>query len=301
MTDQEILNRLAFIKYLYTIGLSQARQTEQNAFVSILSFHDAIDWFMNLACLKMGIDEKSKKDRLPTKKQFIYLMDYFDIIPNLSMRHGVDKINSRRTGLKHHFQIPAKIEVSECETIATLFFEENTKLIFNIVFDSISILDTINNELIREPLKNAVLLIKQNKFEDAAYEIAKSFSELFLIDSHPRTKQPLIKGEIQYGDQMIPNSSFYESSEINSFKRTVQSLIRKYDRNFRIVSETTQVLALGFDYRKYNKVKPLIPSVFKQYDGTYQFGRIHDSSLLTPENLNFAIDYILECSMKLQE
>ncbi len=62
MTIQDILRRLSYIKHLYNVGIEQSKQPNSMSYISVLTFHDSIDWFMNLACLKLGISDKEKKE-----------------------------------------------------------------------------------------------------------------------------------------------------------------------------------------------------------------------------------------------
>src|SRR5687767_11789056 len=133
MTQEIIVKRLSLIKYLYQTAITQSRQQETIAFISILSFHDSIDMFVQLAAQKKNIKRKGQT----------FLMNYFSLIPELTHEASVKKINDRRNSLKHNGQIPAKIEIEESRTIASLFFEENTKIVFGVEFKDISLFDLV--------------------------------------------------------------------------------------------------------------------------------------------------------------
>src|SRR5258705_9198103 len=117
MTQDIIIRRLSLIKQLYQIGFEQAVLPETISFISILSMHDSIDMFMNLSAEKKG----TKKD--------LFLMQYFDVIPELTLKPSIDKINKRRNGLKHNGIVPGKVEIQDTCSIAKIFFEENTRII----------------------------------------------------------------------------------------------------------------------------------------------------------------------------
>ena len=67
--------------------------------------HDSIDMFMNLVAEKKGISKKNS--------QKMFMMDYFDVVPDLTMKASVNKINKRRNSLKHDGIIPGKIEIED--------------------------------------------------------------------------------------------------------------------------------------------------------------------------------------------
>ena len=63
------MKRLVFIKYLYTQGLTQSKQSPPLSSASVLSFHDAVELFLHLTLEHVGA---SKKD--PS------FMEYWDLI-----------------------------------------------------------------------------------------------------------------------------------------------------------------------------------------------------------------------------
>ena len=173
MVEEVILRRLSLIKHLYRAGLEKAALPETISFSSILLLHDAIEMFMNLVAEKLGI----KKG-----KQNIFLMDYFDLIPELTLKASVNKINKRRNTLKHDGIVPGKVEIDDTCSIAKYFFEENTKIIFDKDFNQVSIFDLITFDKVREFLKAADALYEEDKFEEAADEVAKSHFHLLQIE-----------------------------------------------------------------------------------------------------------------------
>jgi hypothetical protein len=304
MTNQDIIRRLAYIKYLYQAGIEQSKQPDVTAYTSILSFHDSIDWFMNLACLKLGITDKDKK-RI-TGKSMIALMDYFTIIPTLTLGSSVDKINKRRNNLKHDFQIPAPVEIEECKSIATLFFEENTKLIFDLTFTEISLFDLISFPAVKQKLIVADKFLAENKITEAVVEITIAFRELIAIDSnHKRESYGYTLSAVKkWGFQSIQSNLQRSgnpsvSDAIENISTHVKKVTDLYDKNFESISESLKILFLGFDYRKYTKFKNLTPVVIELYGGPMV--QSVDTKKLTSGNMQFLFDFVLECALKMQQ
>ena len=65
------IRRLAFIKYLYEVGVEQSRKAEPFCQISILTLQDAIELFLGLASEFIGV-EKLPKD--------IKFMQYWGLI-----------------------------------------------------------------------------------------------------------------------------------------------------------------------------------------------------------------------------
>lgn len=61
MLDHSIIRRLAFIKYLYRIGIQQSEAAEPFASAALLTFHDAAELFLQLSAEHTDADVKANK------------------------------------------------------------------------------------------------------------------------------------------------------------------------------------------------------------------------------------------------
>ena len=156
MINNIIVKRLLIVKYLFKLGVQQSMQPNTISFASVLTMHDCLDMFMNLVA-----DIKGKETGR-------YLMNYFEIFPELTLQTSIGKINKRRNSLKHHAILPAKIEIDETCTITKLFLEENTKRMFEIDFNEISLSDLISFDKVREHLRKAVVYLEKGEFDESS-------------------------------------------------------------------------------------------------------------------------------------
>ncbi len=227
-------------------------------------------------------------------------MDYFTIIPTLSLGSSVEKINNRRNNLKHQFQIPAQVEVDECKSIATLFFENNTKSIFGHDFNDISIIDLIEYEEVKNLLKNAVVFKTKGEIENCMSEISKAFFELGQVDiDFIRDKQQFSYIDI-YSIPHLQIPDLQGKKELQTLKLYMDSVINAYNKNFHKINESLKIFALGIDYRKYLKFKSFIPTTsIKDKQGVYTVTKARNIEI-THDDLNFAIDFVLDCSLQIQ-
>ena len=317
MTKQDIVRRLAYIKYLYKTGTDQSTQSETIAYTSILTIHDAIDWFMTLACLKRSITESMKlsaiiaKDPKRKGKTNIYLMDYFAILNDLVLEAQVSNINTLRNNLKHKFILPSKIGIQESVNIARLFFEENTKIIFGLNFTDISLLDLINYKSVRTLLVNAEDLINQNFKDKAVAEIAKAFYELLHVDDIYKEDKKIYfnaekLGKSRFNKTITPafkglGKGWEAHKTAERFDQYISDTITLYNRNFEKIQESLSVISLGIDYRKYLKFKYITPQIEKMDNGKWIEYSTRNIENITLEDIQFMKDFIFECSLKLQE
>jgi hypothetical protein len=68
------LRRLAFVRYLYGLGVEQSRQPMPTRLASILTFQDAVELFLGLACERAG--------QATTDKTRLY--EYFELLERSS-------------------------------------------------------------------------------------------------------------------------------------------------------------------------------------------------------------------------
>src|SRR6266566_783179 len=128
------MERLAFIRHLYQLGVEQSRKAEPGNAIAILMLHDAADLL-----LQLGSEHLNVAKRGPT-----FFTDYFDLLAPkvsggaLAERAAMNRLNSARVNLKHHGTRPSATDVESLRASTTGFFESNVPLIFGITFDEIS-------------------------------------------------------------------------------------------------------------------------------------------------------------------
>ena len=69
MPTQNVLRRLALVRYLYNSAVRQSRQPEPLGLTSILMFHDSIELFLQLG-----------SEQLNVSKQGLGFMDYWSLL-----------------------------------------------------------------------------------------------------------------------------------------------------------------------------------------------------------------------------
>jgi len=306
-----IVRRLSLIKHLYRVGLEKATLPDTISFTSILLLHDAIDMFMNLAAEKKGIKKTGNT----------YVMNYFDLIPELTLKASVNKINKRRNTLKHDGIVPGKVEIEDTCSIAKYFFEENTKIIFDRDFNEVSIFDLITFEKVRQFLKAANNFYEDDKLETAAEAIAKAYFHLLLIEEsltknvvenpwYANTNKWLINDDKFFAKAFEPfleGQKFKEPKTPDGYveiSEGVASLQQANQKAFSYIFQSLRVFALGLDYKKYNHYESFMPIAYRHNIETNKYTlavRPHHPRGMTKENILFAIDFVTDFALKIQE
>lgn len=293
MDTSIVLRRLSIIKYLYQTGMQQTKLPEILAYTSILSFHDAIDMFMQLAAEKVGVVRREREQ--------LTLIKFFPKIPELTLESSVTRLNDRRNSLKHNGQIPAKMDIEESKIVATNFFQENVKIIFDLDFNDVSLIDLVKDETVKKFLLNAQDEIKRNDYVKCSQEISKAFSVLTYVDGNPFD-------DLKYHFRKLFKSTRKEYKELGhqGFDRGMIKMIEGNDENFDKISSALNIISLGIDYRKYVKFDFLTPKVMRGYNGIseeveYYFMFHSYSDRLKKEDCEFMLDFMIECAVRFSE
>lgn len=286
------LQRLSFIKYLFSIGLYQSHQPEPLYGASILSFHDSVELFLQLSLEKLNIGRISQS-----------FMDYWEIIDKelknttLSQKESMRRLNKSRVDLKHHGIIPSKLDIESFRVTTLAFFNENCPIIFQIDFDDISLIDIIKFERPRELLKQAKSNFEKGLIDEPLQNIALSFE--YLISDYEESKRDRFRrSPFFFGESMNFLSSFHLglSSEDGKIKDFVDKVIESIEA----IQKAIKILSFGIDYKKYVKYKSIVPSAQFTINGTPHFST-HREISLSKEDLEFCINFIVESALKLQE
>lgn len=292
-----VIRRLALIKYLYSVGIEQSQKPEPLCSISILTFHDAIELFLQLAAEHYNV-KKSKGQ--------ISFMEYWTLLSpkipkgELTQQIAMERLNKARVGLKHYGNLPSKIGIESFRASATNFFEENTHLIFKIDFSTISLVDLIQYEETKNCLKEAMVLLDKNNITKSLDKIAIAFSQLIYdyCQSIRKTKHP---SGIFEESIAIP-SNFHISSDLQNSMKITKALLdfaNKVKESLENINDVVKILVLGIDYKKYDKFRLLTPTVHRSGFSGYSINR--NVKIVDLNDVHFCIDFVIESAVILQE
>ena len=282
------LKRLALIRYLYKTGVEQSNQPEPLNVISLLSFHDAAELFFQLS--------KTYLSAGTTDNAF---MEYWDIInskldPNrITQKESMGRLNKARTQLKHHGISPSKLDIETFRATTTNFFNENTPIIFGVEFDSVSMIELVTYENTKSRLSTAQNLIQQNKIGEALQEIALAFA--YLIHDYEQKKHTQFKkSPFFFGQNLTFETSFFMGVE-----GKMKNFVDKVKESIESMQTAIKILSLGFDYRRYSKFQLLAPNAQVYWNDRLYVGKPYEK--VTLEDCKFCFDFVIECTIKLQE
>src|SRR5688500_9665928 len=145
---------------------SYSNQPEPISSVSVLLYHDCVELFLQLVCVYKNIDGKDKD-----------FMSYFDLIQNkgqivLQGKENMRKLNNIRNNLKHRGLIPGKSEIDGIKYNISDFFQQNTPLVFNRDFSSLSLIQYVKYGPVRKHLEEAGTNISNADYLKTVYSLS---------------------------------------------------------------------------------------------------------------------------------
>ena len=279
MNKEILLKRLSIVKLLYKQGVEQSKQSEATSFFSILSFHDCVDMFLNIAAEHINVPKKAN--------QKLYLRDYLTLIPNIIGDASMLKLNDRRNNIKHNSVIPGRIEIEASRVNVTDFLIDNTPIIFGFRFEDISLFELVAFSETKNHLISSQSAIDKAENQKAIEEVTIGFYKL--IYSYKNSKINWRRGQ-QF--EFITPIHFRDTQSSRALAKINENLIS--------INMALEIIALGLDYRKYSKFQILTPIATKMQNGEYVLEMFGERNW-NKENCQFLIDFVVECALKLQE
>ena len=287
--SEDTIRRLAFIKYLLNVAIGQSRQPEPLSAASILTFHDSIELFLQLACEHLDASTKTN----------ITFMGYWETLKpkmsgnGLTQKESMKRLNKSRVSLKHLGILPTKQAIEAYRASAVNFFEDNMPLVFGVDLDSISMINLIKYEATKERLRKAEELKENGEMENAFGEIAIAFE--LLIHAYESSKRNFGRSPFFFG----PDLTFLSSSHMlvhnqdipGSGLSSLSEFVDKVGESLKIMQKAIKILSFGLDYRKYTSFQLLVPYVCQTMDGKYH---CNNRRYETPsiEDYNFCYNFV---------
>lgn len=284
MNKDLLLKRLTLIKYLYLQGLEISKQPESIAFSSILLFHDSIEMFLKLA--------STYKNKKSDKLQFI---QYWDTIPELTLKASMETFNKLRVNLKHHGILPSQVDLETSRVNTTDFFNQNTLLIFNISFDEVNLFNLIIYKNTKTCLIKAQEHLEKNNYNDSVEEATKAFYEL--LHDYKKSKSNFNS----YNRFEFTEHIYFDSwGELKDISGPINDMTNKINENFKSINEALEIISFGINYKKYTKFKNLTP-VAHRFDSNNYHMEVMGDRVWNKENCQFLINFVLESTIQIQE
>lgn len=287
--------RLAFIKYLFSVGVEQTEKPEPLCWASLLTFQDAVELFLNLAAEYVDVKEKIRDTTF---------MGYWGLINTCLKKNGkaeltqiisMERLNIARVNFKHYGTPPSKSSITgDFKVSVTNFFEENTMIVFDIKFAEISMLEIVSYQKTRDELRKAEEFLNQNKLEESLDNAALAFQKLIEEYESKKTNK--------WGHSPFSVGS-HSYRRFSGFKMGIGGDMGNFidwtNESLTAIQEIVKIIGFGIDYRKYAKFKLLTPYIMSLVGGTYSIQRKEEKQSV--DDVKFCIEFVIESALTLQE
>ena len=293
-TNHSEIKRLAFIKYLYQVAVSQSHAPAPLNCASILTMHDAVELFLQVASEHLNVGGQQPG-----------FMDYWDLLnkklapQELEQKESMRRLNKSRVALKHHGTFPSNLDIESFRASVTNFFEDNTPVIFGFKLADVSLIEFVNPESSRKKLKEAQQDAQNGDMLAALDKIALAFAEM-IADYEERKRVGYHGSPFYFGRDLTFHNSFFMG--LDSGSRKLGDFVDRVKESIETMQSAIKILALGLDYRKYSKFKQLTPSLSRVMSGDWIINRGFNSQQNSSEDdVLFCIDFVIESALALAE
>lgn len=299
--DLGTARRLAYIRYLYQLGIDQARLPEPLSSACVLMLHDAVESFLILAAERYGV-------ALPREfeKGMDALRPHVGDGSGLAAVQGMRRLNKVRVALKHHDGHPSSQTIEQAVSDTSTFLTANTQLVFGVDYQSLSMVQVISQPDVRKLAEAAEAANAEGDHVRAMMKLRLAFDELFAEHEPKRVGRT---SEFAFGPSIGP---------FKVQRRAISTLLRLADSKRlhghdadRLAEQFTQavdiveslqagmrLIVLGVEYPSYLRFIKLVPAYFDTLDGKRHW-RVPVGYAPDDDAYAFCVQFIVTASLRL--
>ncbi|KAB1910682.1 hypothetical protein [Micromonospora sp. AMSO31t] len=300
----DTIRRLAFIRYLHTLGTEQARLPEPLSSACVLTLQDAVESFLILATDHLGASASPNFDKY-WEKLGAHLPDGV----SLAVEQGMKRLNKARVNLKHYGVRPDAESIGMAVRDTATFMTTNTMLVFGLDYESVSMAHVVVQDSVRELVTKAEVASESGDRVAAMIALLNAFEELF--DPHePRrgpqrpTPSPLAFGpRIDYplnADRIArlihAGQRAVSGHDGRRFGEQIEALTRAVDQ----LRPAVRLTALGISFAAYQRFQNLTPVAMRFADGRTEY-RAPEGYEPSSDEYAFCMQFVVAASLRLAE
>lgn len=300
--EESTIKRLAFIRYLLHKAVEETHLTEPQCYAALLTFHDAIELFLQLIAETLNI-----------KKRNWTFMEYWEVISKktgepLSHSGTLSRLNSSRVSLKHKGIMPSKEVLEEYKHASISFLTENTPRFYRFRLSEASMVSLVPSETVRDHLKKAEDLANSESTLEGLAMINVAFQTL-LNEHHKTIVSTLgIEQRSRWRDEII-NSKFElprdskRSGLFGAHQKFQDEMVSLRDAVVDLRDEV-RFLRIGLDVHRYSRFRDIVPVVHWTQEGkmnTVLSRPQNPKNLPTRENYDFCVNFVVDTALRLQK
>jgi hypothetical protein len=278
---------LAFIRFLYEQGVSQADQPEPVSATAVLSFQDAVELFLRLAAEHLHVN-------LPTDIKFAeYWAKLEPALPaqtQLPSKNAMDRMNKLRVAFKHYGTIPSRTAIEQARGDITTFFTDATPVVFGIGFARIDLIDMVTRKETAQLLRHAQTHADGGDYVAAMAGLVIAFDDL--LDHYAQCRYPDSSDPFSFGPTLrefraTGHPQLDEVRQLAEVNRVVIAMQR-----------ALRMTTLGIDYRRYVQFEILTPRVAHYTDGSTRYTATAAQQKVTERDYQTCRRFVIESALQ---
>ncbi|MFH8337725.1 hypothetical protein [Streptomyces sp. AM6-12] len=282
----DVVQRLAYVRFLYREGIEQSRQPPPLRSRAITSFHDAVENYLGTVVQHLNIDVNKAPE----------FIAYWALIKpkfELPKRDSMKRLNDARVALKHNGTFPSEHQIEQARQTLDDFFTTVTPKVFGVDFDSIDMVD-----LLTQPETARLLREAQTHADIGDYPMAMAGLMLAfdaLLDHYSRSDRP-ITGESPFKFGELPY--IMDEPRIDGRHASANKRLKKLSEFAAVTQRAMRAIALGIDYPSLARFRVLAPRVTGYANGTQRFLDTPSAQALTADDYDWARHFVIESGLR---
>jgi hypothetical protein len=287
LLTRDLIQRLAFVRYLYGLGVDQSHKPEPFAAVAVLTFHDACEMFLQIAAEHNVITPSKRPD----------FLDYWTLFEQqtrlkVTSRVPMDRLNRARVNLKHGGVLPAHNEIAGFRDAVISFLDENALSLLGVNFNDVSLTSMIRSDDVRGPLERAETALSVGNLRDVMEEAARTFTvSLRRFESRPRSSA--YPWGRTYSLRSANAGLFSNFGAIDDVKRSL-------DRVVDVFTEAITIVAYNLDFDSYLMFKTHAPVVHEIPGGDMIVEWTAHHERTEPEVVQRCLNFVIDTAIRLE-
>ncbi|MFJ8153950.1 hypothetical protein [Streptomyces sp. NPDC094468] len=283
--DPHVVQRLAYVRFLYREGIEQSHQPAPLCSRAITSFHDAVENYLGVVTQYLRIDVNKAPDFIA---YWALIKPTFDLPKKDSMR----RLNDARVALKHNGTFPSEHQIEQSRQTLDDFFTTVTPKIFGVDFDSIDMVDLLTQPEVARLMREAQTHADVSDYPMAMAGLALALDALF--DHYSGRNTSIRWRAFTFG----PTLSTGDAPKLNDRDAPRHGRLAKLSEIAEHTQEALRAMSLGIDYTGLTRFRIIAPSVHGVYAGGARFIEAASHRQLTGDDYDWARHFIIESALR---
>ncbi|MFI6782643.1 hypothetical protein [Micromonospora sp. NPDC050276] len=305
--DEAVARQLGYARLLYDQAVTQSFAAPPLNFSSVLTFHDAMEFFYVLAVAQCGGHQS-----IDLNKPFVSNVKALRAVDGRAMSHpdAVDRVGRHRNAFKHSGAIPGPDAIAQTRRDATAFLEANCPRYFGMPFAEISMIQIVPQEQIRARLLAARKAAGEADIPAAMAELAIGFDTLITDWGKGKRLPSATTGSKSFDlsplgtrrRRQFDRTSVRDSDTdraINAVKREVLRTFEEVDAELDGMRHALRLQVAGIDTARYVRFAMIAPQVDMQFGGERYVIHMEGQYHYTPENYAFCESFVTDSALHL--